>query len=51
MDINKIQVRVNKKAIPLSEFPANFIKNTVIGMMKSLKGIDKIGEVEIRFKV
>jgi molybdopterin-guanine dinucleotide biosynthesis protein B len=51
IDVNKIQVRINKKAIPLSEFPTNFIKNTIIGMMKSLKGVDKISDIEIRFKV
>lgn len=51
LDFNNIQVWVNRKNIPLSEFPAKFIKNSVIGMIKSLKGVDKIGEVEIQIKV
>lgn len=51
IDINNINFRVNKTDIPLAEFPANFIKNTIIGIIKSLEGIDKIDEVEIRFKL
>ena len=45
-----ISVRVNKKVVPLSEFPADIIKNGILGMLKSLKGVDKIDEVEISFK-
>lgn len=49
-DNQDIGLRVNKKVVPLSEFPADIIKNGILGMLKSLKGIDKIDEVEIRFK-
>ena len=49
-DNQDIGLRVNKKIVPLSEFPADIIKNGILGMLKSLKGIDKIDEVEIRFK-
>lgn len=49
-DNQDIGVRVNKKVVPLSEFPADIIKNGILGMLKSLKGVDKIDEVEIRFK-
>ena len=49
-DNQDISVRVNKKVVPLSEFPADIIKNGIIGMLKSLKGVDKINEVEISFK-
>lgn len=45
-----INVWVNKKVVPLSEFPADIIKNGILGMLKSLKGVDKIDEVEISFK-
>jgi len=45
-----IGLRVNKKVVPLSEFLADIIKNGILGMLKSLKGVDKIDEVEIRFK-
>lgn len=49
-DNQDIGLRVNKKVVPLSEFPADIIKNGILGMLKSLKGVDKIDEVEIRFK-
>jgi len=42
-------IKVNGKQIPLTEFPADFIKNTICGMLKSLKGVDNIKDVEIRF--
>jgi molybdopterin-guanine dinucleotide biosynthesis protein B len=46
----EISIQVNGKDIPLTEFPADIIKNTIVGMLKSLKNVDKIDEVEIRFK-
>ena len=49
-DNQDINVRVNKKVVPLSKFPADIIKNGILGMIKSLKGVDKIDEVEISFK-
>lgn len=42
-------IKVNGKKIPLTEFPTDFIKNTICGMLESLKGVDEINEVEIRF--
>ena len=42
-------IKVNGKQIPLTEFPTDFIKNTICGMLKSLKGVDEINEVEIQF--
>ncbi|UCD13960.1 MAG: molybdopterin-guanine dinucleotide biosynthesis protein B [Thermoplasmatales archaeon] len=45
-----ICVTVNEKAVPLTEFPAKIIKNGIVGMLKSLKGVGKIDEVKIRFK-
>ena len=38
---DQVELRVNGKLIPLTEFPDEFIKNTVIGMIKSLKGVEK----------
>ena len=35
-----IELIINGKKIPLSEFPKDFIKNTVIGMVASLKSVD-----------
>jgi molybdopterin-guanine dinucleotide biosynthesis protein B len=49
-NIKNINMRVNEKDIPLSDFPSDIIKNGILGMLKSLKGIDKIDEVEIYFK-
>jgi len=41
-----LELKVNGKKIPLSDFPKEFIKNTLIGMIKSLKGIDEIDEIK-----
>jgi hypothetical protein len=45
-----ITIKVNGKNIPLSEFPAEFIKNSICGMLRSLKGVDEIKTVEIKFQ-
>lgn len=45
-----IFIKVNGKAVPLSEFPANIIESGIIGMLNSLKGVDKIDDVEIHIK-
>jgi hypothetical protein len=47
----KISIKVNGKEIPLTEFPTEIITNTLCGMMKSLKGVDEIKNVEIKFEV
>ena len=44
-----ISIVVNGKKVALSEFPAEIIKSTLVGMLSSLKGVDQINEVEIRF--
>lgn len=46
-----ISIKVNGKQIPLTEFPTEIIKNTIHGMLKSLKGVDEIIDVEISFKM
>ena len=43
-------IKVNGKQIPLTEFPEEIIKNTLQGMISSLKGVDEIKELEISFK-
>ena len=45
-----ITIKVNGKNITLSEFPAEFIKNSICGMLKSLKGVYEIKTVEIKFE-
>jgi len=46
-NMEKISIKVNGKQIPLTEFPSDFIRNTIIGMLKSLKGVKDIKKVEI----
>ncbi len=43
---DKIELQVNGKKIPLTEFPNIFIKNTLFGMIKSLKGIKSNEDIE-----
>lgn len=45
-----IIIRVNGKTIPLGDFPSVFIKNTIVGMLRSLKGVDRVDKVEIFFE-
>lgn len=45
-----ILIKVNAKQVPLSEFPAEIIQNTITGMLSSLKGIQSIDTVEIKIK-
>jgi hypothetical protein len=49
-NMEKISIKVNGKEIPLTEFPSEIIKNVICGMLRSLKGIDKIKKVEIYFE-
>jgi len=44
-------IKVNGKSIALSEFPAEFIKNSICGMLRTLKGVDEIKTVEINIKL
>lgn len=48
--MKKISIKVNEKQIPLTEFPADFITNTITGMLKSLKGVKDIKKVEINIE-
>ena len=49
--MEKISVKVNGQEIHLAEFPTEIITNTICGMVKSLKGVDEIKNVEIKFEV
>lgn len=50
-NMEKISIKVNGKQIPLTEFPAEFISNTITGMLKSLKGVKDIKKVEINIEL
>ena len=39
--VKKVELKINGKKIPLSEFPEEFIKNTLFGMVSTLKGVDE----------
>ena len=45
-----IQIKINGKKIPLTEFPEEIITNTIIGMLSSLKGVNEINNIEINIK-
>ena len=45
-----ITIKVNGKNITLSEFPGEFIKNSLNGMLKTLKNVDEIRTVEIKYQ-
>jgi hypothetical protein len=42
-------IKINNKRIFLTEFPIKVIRNTICGMLKSLKDVDEIKKVEIYF--
>jgi len=46
--MEKIEIEVNGESIELSGFPAKIIMNTIIGMLRSLRGIDEIEKAVIR---
>lgn len=46
--MEKIEVEVNGEVIELSGFPAKIIMNAIIGMLKSLRGVDEIEKAVIR---
>ena len=49
--MSEINIKVNDKNVSLSEFPAEFIINSICGMLKTLKGVDEIKEVEIKIEI
>jgi len=46
----KLRITVNGRHIPLTEFPEEFITNTLEGMLQSLKGVERIETVSIHLK-
>ena len=45
-----LNVSVNGKNIPLTEFPKQMISNTIVGMLTSLKNVQDIHEVSIELR-
>lgn len=48
--MKEIILKVNGEDVPLTEFPAEIITQTILGMLKALHGVDEIEEVEISIK-
>ena len=46
-----VVVRVNNKKIPLSKFTEDMVKNTILGLISSLKGAGGLEEVEVKISV
>ena len=49
--MDKIEIEVNGESIKLTGFPAKIIMNTIIGMLKSLRGVDEVESAVIRLGV
>jgi hypothetical protein len=49
--MENINIKVNGEDIVLTEFPSEFIVSTICGMLKSLKGVEEIKKVEIKFEI
>jgi len=45
-----LSIKVNGMDIPLTEFPAQIISNTIVGMLGSLKNVQEIHKVTIELK-
>ena len=45
------ELEVNGKEIELNNFVENFISHTVIGMVKSLRGIDDVETVSLKVSI
>lgn len=48
--VQKLRITVNGKNVPLTEFPESFITNTLEGMLRSLKGVDRVDTLTIDLK-
>ena len=46
--VTNADLTVNGKKIELSSFVENFISQTVIGMVKSLRGVDNIETIDLK---
>ncbi|RLF59542.1 MAG: molybdopterin-guanine dinucleotide biosynthesis protein B [Thermoplasmata archaeon] len=47
----KTTLKVNGKKVGLSEFPDEFIQNTILGMISSLKGVDSVETLSISLDI
>ena len=47
---DKVAIDVNNKSIPANPFVSKIVRNTVVGMVSSLKGVGEIKKVNIVIK-
>ena len=50
-NIHSVHLSVNGKKIGINRFVGSMINETILGMVKSLKGVDNPGRVDIRIEV
>jgi hypothetical protein len=48
--MENITIEINGKSVPLTEFPAKIILNTIIGMLQSLRNVEEIETAVIRLE-
>ena len=46
----EIKITVNGEEVKLTEFPREIITNTILAMLKSLKGVEEVNKVIIELK-
>lgn len=44
----KVELKINGKKVELNSFVNNFISATVTGMVKSLRGVDKVKTLNLK---
>ena len=49
-DIRAVSICINGSQIPLTEFPSTVIKNTILGLLQSLKGVRNIHTVDLHIR-
>jgi hypothetical protein len=45
-----VELMVNGKEIPLNDFVVNFISETIIGMIKPLRGVTDVKTVSVKIE-
>ncbi len=43
----KVVINLNNALVPANPFVSDLIRNTIVGMVSSLKGVDKVDKVNI----
>jgi hypothetical protein len=46
----KVELTVNGKEIPLNDFVVNFISETIIGMVKPLRGVTDVKTLSVKIE-